>query len=81
MNTPSYTIPGQIAMLKQRGVRIRDEARAGECLQNISYYRLQGYWWDYQIASESQESCLPIYFEDILERYELDGFGRYFLPG
>jgi abortive infection bacteriophage resistance protein len=34
----------QISILKSRGMVIKDEARAKQILQNISYYRLSGYW-------------------------------------
>ena len=35
----------QISILKSRGMVIKDEARAKQILQNISYYRLSGYWY------------------------------------
>ena len=34
----------QIALLKKRGLLFSDEAKALHLLQNISYYRLSGYW-------------------------------------
>ena len=34
----------QIALLKKRGLSFSDEAKALHLLQNISYYRLSGYW-------------------------------------
>ena len=35
----------QISLLKQRGMVFGDEAKALHLLQNISYYRLSGYWY------------------------------------
>lgn len=35
----------QITLLKQRGLILEDEVRALHLLQNISYYRLSGYWY------------------------------------
>ena len=35
----------QITLLKQRGLILEDELRALHLLQNISYYRLSGYWY------------------------------------
>jgi len=41
---PYLTIPQQIALLKQRGMNVEDEAKASEYLQRIGYYRLSAYW-------------------------------------
>ena len=37
----------QITLLKQRGLILGDEVRALHLLQNISYYRLSGYWYPF----------------------------------
>ena len=72
MNKPAYTINDQISLLKQRGMLFRNETQASECLRNISYYRLKGYWWDMQ-HDYSQHVFKPdTYFEDVIERYEFD---------
>ena len=42
----------QITLLKQRGLILGDELRALHLLQNISYYRLSGYW--YPLLSDKQ---------------------------
>ena len=34
-----------LSLLKQRGLSFKDEAKALHLLQNISYYRLSGYWY------------------------------------
>lgn len=50
----------------------RNESQAVESLQNISYYRLKGYWWDMQ-TDYTQHILKPnSYFEDIVERYNFD---------
>ncbi len=37
--------PQQLALLKQRGMIIDDEARCLRKLQQVSYYRLSGYYY------------------------------------
>ena len=43
----------QINLLKQRGMAFRDEPKALHLLQNISYYRLSGYW--YPLLADKQQ--------------------------
>ena len=43
----------QIDLLKQRGMAFGDETRALHLLQNISYYRLSGYW--YPLLADKQQ--------------------------
>lgn len=72
VNKPARDIAQQIALLKSRGMRFRNEADAPHFLQYISYYRLKGYWWDTQrdrVAHTFQDN---IFFEDIIERYNFD---------
>ncbi|GHT68606.1 CAAX amino protease [Bacteroidia bacterium] len=69
---PAYTILDQIALLKQRGVLFEDETKAAGYLQNISYYRLKGYWWDLQSDPIQHIFCANTYFEDIVELYCFD---------
>jgi len=42
---PALTYQEKIHQLKSRGLYIEDEAKALHLLQNISYYRLSGYWY------------------------------------
>lgn len=71
-NKPAYTIVDQIALLKKRGMLFRNEANAPHFLENISYYRLKGYWWDMQ-ANDALHTFKPnTYFDDIIERYNFD---------
>ncbi|MDR1023906.1 MAG: Abi family protein [Prevotellaceae bacterium] len=81
MNKPAYTIPDQIALLKQRGMIFRDEAQARDRLQNISYYRLKGYWWDMQSDTTLHLFYPSVCFEDVLERYDFDRKLRLILFG
>ena len=39
------TFDEQIGILKSRGLQFNDEMRAKQLLQNISYYRMSGYWY------------------------------------
>ena len=50
----------------------RDEANAPHFLQNISYYRLKGYWWDMQADYTLHTFNSNTYFEDIVDRYNFD---------
>ena len=46
----------QIGLLKQRGMVFGDESKALRLLQNISYYRLSGYW--YPLLADKQQHIL-----------------------
>ena len=72
MNKPAYTISDQIALLKQRGMLFKDEAKAHNRLKNISYYRLKGYWRDLQNDSVLHTFQPNVYFEEIIKRYDFD---------
>ncbi|MDR3296613.1 MAG: Abi family protein [Prevotellaceae bacterium] len=80
-NKPAFTIPNQIALLKQRGMIFNDEAQAYERLKNVSYYRLKGYWWDEQIDTSLHLLQPNTNFEDIMERYDFDRDIRLILFG
>ncbi len=69
---PAYNIADQILLLKTRGMLFRNEAEAPHFLQNISYYRLKGYWWDRQSDYTNHIFKPNTYFEDIIERYNFD---------
>jgi len=72
MNKPAYTISDQIALLKHRGMLFKNESKARRLLNNISYYRLKGYWWDVQSDTVLHTFRSDVYFEDIIERYDFD---------
>jgi len=69
---PPYSISDQIALLKKRGMRFRNEASAPHFFENISYYRLKGYWWDMQDNYTFHTFKSNTYFEDIVDRYNFD---------
>ncbi len=50
----------------------KNEAAAPHFLQNISYYRLKGYWWDMQADVNLHNFKPYTYFEDIIDRYNFD---------
>lgn len=45
---PALTINNQLHQLQKRGLIINDKAFAYNFLENVSYYRLAGYWWSLQ---------------------------------
>ena len=71
-NKPPHSIAQQIALLTSRGMLFRDVANAPHFLQNISYYRLKGYWWDTQADFTLHTFKPDTYFEDIIDRYNFD---------
>lgn len=71
-NKTPASIVDQIALLKQRGMLFNDEQSAHHFLENISYYRLKGYWWDMQDDIALHTLKPNTYFEDIIERYNFD---------
>ncbi|WP_109831386.1 Abi family protein [Reichenbachiella versicolor] len=42
---PALTVEQQLIRLKERGLSIEHESKAVHILQNISYFRLSGYWY------------------------------------
>lgn len=71
-NKATTDIKQQIALLKQRGLIIADEPGAEYFLQNVSYYRLAGYWWPMQ-ADKTLHTFKPkSTFENIIQIYNFD---------
>jgi abortive infection bacteriophage resistance protein len=66
------TIADQLQLLKDRGMLFRNEADALHYLENISYYRLKGYWWDMQTDRVNHTFHTDTYFEEVIERYNFD---------
>jgi abortive infection bacteriophage resistance protein len=71
-NKKAYTIADQISLLQSRGMLFRDISTAPHFLENISYYRLKGYWWDMQADYKKHVFKPHTYFEDIIDRYNFD---------
>lgn len=72
MNKPSRSIEEQIDLLKKRGMLFNDEEAAKNTLENISYYRLKGYWWEMQSDVQKHQFKSNSYFENVIEKYEFD---------
>jgi abortive infection bacteriophage resistance protein len=72
MSKPAFSVQDQIFLLKSRGMLFRDENAAPHFLQNISYYRLKGYWWDLQAERVIHTFQPQTYFEDVVDRYNFD---------
>ncbi|MFW6351041.1 MAG: Abi family protein [Bacteroidota bacterium] len=70
---PPLSIADQIARLKQRGLKFKDEQRAAHYLSNISYYRLRAYTYPFQNNSDPTHPFnKEISFEGIIELYVFD---------
>jgi abortive infection bacteriophage resistance protein len=72
INKTSRTITEQIALLKQRGMLMKDEQTTAFYLNHISYFRLKGYWWDMQTDRVNHVFAPNSYFENVIERYNFD---------
>lgn len=65
-------IEEQITLLESRGMKFREVDKAPHFLQNISYYRLKGYWWDMQSDKIDHTFAHGSYFEDVIDLYTFD---------
>lgn len=45
---PYLSVPEQLALLKQRGMVVTDDAKAQQYLERIGYYRLSAYWYPFR---------------------------------
>jgi abortive infection bacteriophage resistance protein len=67
------TISEQVAKLKERGLKFKDEAKAQNNLSNISYYRLRAYTYPFQNnLLDNQPFNGDVTFEQIIELYVFD---------
>ncbi len=62
----------QLDLLKERGLIIENPDAAKDFLKNISYFRLQGFWWEFQIDKENHKFKDGTTFERIIELYTFD---------
>jgi len=74
MNYHKQAIPvkDQIQLLKSRGLLAGDESLAEHYLNNISYYRLAGYWWPMQADKVNHLFKPNSRFEDVVALYSFD---------
>ncbi len=77
----TISIKDQIVRLKKRGLIIADEAAAEQTLQNISYYRLAGYWWPMQVDKVRHTFKPNSTFENVVAIYNFDRELRVLLFG
>ncbi len=69
---PPILITDQIDQLHKRGLIISDEPQAQHYLQNISYYRLAGYWWPMHADKATHVFKPNSRFEDVIALYNFD---------
>lgn len=71
---PAISIDDQIALLRQRGLLIDDEASARHYLTHISYYRLRAYWLPFEDPHTDGAHCFKesARFDDVLALYIFD---------
>jgi abortive infection bacteriophage resistance protein len=62
----------QIQLLQDRGLVIKDVDSAKDFLRNISYFRLQGFWWDFQRDKEGHKFKEGATFESVIDLYTFD---------
>lgn len=71
-NKPARSLDEQVELLRSRGMRVDDPARARHYLKHLNYYRLTAYWLpfeaDHAIHRFQEGTC----FEDVLDLYVFD---------
>ncbi len=72
MSKPSKTIHEQIALLQSRDMQFKNIRDASYFLNNISYYRLKGYWWEMQDNTVDHHFAPNTFFEDVVDLYNFD---------
>lgn len=72
MAKQAKTIQEQIELLEGRNMSFDDIAEAPHFLANISYYRLQGYWWEMQDDNINHHFRDGSVFEDVIDLYNFD---------
>lgn len=68
----AFTIDQHIEQLRNRGMTIVDEEMAKHYLEQVSYYRLAGYWWPMQSDKETHQFKDNSKFEDVVSLYNFD---------
>lgn len=71
-NKPARSVVEQLQLLKDRGMTVENKDQAIHFLNNISYYRLKGYWWDMQTDRVNHQFKTGSKFEEVIERYNFD---------
>ena len=76
---PPRTIHDQISLLQSRNMKFKDISKAPHVLNNISYYRLKGYWWEMQDDLKNHHFYPDSYFDDVIDLYNFDRNFRLFV--
>lgn len=71
-NKQPISIIDQINILKKRGLMFDDEQRAEKILENVSYFRLAGYWRTMELDCTRHIFRPNSRFEDAVSRYRFD---------
>ena len=81
-NKPALTFEEQINKLKDRGLTIENELKALHILQNISYFRLSGYWYPFLQEPKSSHRFKEVAsFEQAFKLYCFDRELRLLITG
>ena len=67
----------QVALLRQRGMLIRDTSEAETWLESVGYYRLSAYWLSFEMPAppgqtRSKRFAVGTSFDQVIERYVFD---------
>jgi abortive infection bacteriophage resistance protein len=77
---PALSVDGQLALLRQRGLKVRDEARATRYLEVISFFRLSPYMRPFQDTNCENHTFHPgSEFKQIVNLYAFDRELRLFV--
>ena len=68
----ALTYQAQLQQLKDRGLNVGDDAKALHILENISYYRLSGYWYPLLSDKENHLFKQGASFDDAFKLYCFD---------
>lgn len=72
---PWQSFAEQVAILKSRGMRFRDEQQAEKELERIGYYRLSAYWYPFRQHTANRRSddfVAGAQFDDVIALYDFD---------
>lgn len=70
---PAITVAEQLALLKERGLDIQDEARAGLFLEAVSFFRLTPYMRPFQVSDDPEHGFRPgAGFRQLSQLYDFD---------
>lgn len=68
----SYSLSDQINLLQKRGLTIDNIAKATHLLENLSYYRLSGYWYPFLQDKKNHKFRSNATFEKVFNLYCFD---------